>query len=189
MDPLTRAHNLIMNDSSSSASAMVDGSLHARLTEVGLELPDVVRPSRHFEPAVRRGQWVGTSGQVPLRADGLVAHGVVGADVDLESAQRCAMQCVLNALAALSEVVALESIEAISSLTVYVASANDFHGQPAVADAASMLLTYLLGPAGQHVRSAVGVVALPRNAPVEIELTVLCAPAREDADVSDADVA
>ena len=187
MDALSRARNLLMNDSSSSGLANVDGSFHARLAGVGLELPDVVRPSRHFEPAVRRGQWVGTSGQVPLRADGLVAQGVVGADVDLETAQRCAMQCVLNALAAVNDVVALESIEATSSLTVYVASANDFYCQPAVADAASMLLTYLLGTAGQHMRSAVGVVALPRNAPVEIELTALCAPAPENTDVSDAD--
>ena len=145
---------------------------HARLRELGLELPAVVRPSLHFAPAHLWNGWVRTSGQVPVRNGALVAEGTVGADVDLAAAQECARQCVLNGLAAINDVAGnLHNVESVFSVTVYVASAPDFNAQPRVADAASELISIVFGEAGRHSRSAVGVIALPRRAPVEIELT------------------
>lgn len=152
-------------------------TVSSRLVELGLSLPDAVRPSRLFSPALAHNGIVTTSGQVPVRNGELVAAGTVGALVDLAAAQECARQCVLNALAAVAEEIGeLDQVDAITRMVVYVASAPGFHDQPAVADAASVLLADIFGARGIHARSAVGVAALPRRAPVEIELTVAYTP-------------
>jgi enamine deaminase RidA (YjgF/YER057c/UK114 family) len=144
-----------------------------RLAELGLTLPDVVAPLAAYVPAVRTGDLVFTAGQVPIRDGALMATGKVGAEVSVEEAQACAEQCALNALAAVASVVGdLAAIEQIVKVVVYVASAPDFTGQPAVANGASELLGAVFGDAGAHARSAVGVAVLPRDVPVEVELTV-----------------
>lgn len=143
-----------------------------RLAQLGLELPDVPAPVAAYVPAVRFANTVQTSGQLPLRDGGLVATGLVGADVTPEEAQDAARQCALNAVAAAAQVAGgVEKLDRVLKVLAFVASADGFHGQPAVADGASLLLGDLFGESGRHARSAVGVAQLPRDAAVEVEVT------------------
>ena len=144
-----------------------------RLAALGLTLPPVVAPLAAYVPAVRSGNTVYTAGQVPIADGELLAQGKVGAEVSADQAFGLARTCVLNALAAAaSEAGGLSSIIRVLKLTGFVASAPDFTAQPQVVNGASELLLEIFGEAGKHARSAVGVAALPRNAPVEIELIV-----------------
>lgn len=142
-----------------------------RLAELGLTLPPVTRPLASYVPAVRTGNLVYTSGQLPIVDGKLRATGKVGAEVGLEEARELARICALNALAAVHSVVGdLSAIVRIVKVLGFVASAPDFTGQPQVVNGASELLSDVLGDAGRHARSAVGVAVLPLDAPVEVEL-------------------
>ena len=143
-----------------------------RLQELGLSVPEVAKPVAAYIPAVRSGAHVFTSGQLPMRSGELIRTGKVGAGVTPEEAVECAQLCALNALAAIDAEVPLEQVTRIVKLVVFVASAPDFTGQPGVANGASELVGKVFGDAGRHARSAVGVAALPLDAPVEVEMTV-----------------
>ena len=144
-----------------------------RLAELGLSVPEVVPPVAAYVPAVRSGDQVFTSGQLPMRSGELMATGKVGAEVTEEEAYACAQQCALNAIAAINaEVGDLSLVKRIVKVVVFVASSPDFTGQPQVANGASELFGEVFGDAGVHARSAVGVVALPLDAPVEVEVIV-----------------
>jgi enamine deaminase RidA (YjgF/YER057c/UK114 family) len=144
-----------------------------RLAELGLQLPEVVTPLASYVPAVRSGSYVYTSGQVPMVAGAMQVTGKVGADVDPETAKDAARTCALNALAAVRSVTGdLSAVTRVVKVVGYVASTPDFTGQPGVVNGASDLLGHVFGDAGAHARSAVGVVSLPLDAPVEVELIV-----------------
>lgn len=143
-----------------------------RLAELGIELPPVAAPVAAYLPAVRAGSLVYTSGQLPTAGGVLPATGRVGAEVTAEDAAGYARTCALNALAAVHDLVGIDSIVRVVKLVGFVASAPGFGGQPAVVNGASELLGQIFGEAGRHARSAVGVAELPLNAPVEIELIV-----------------
>ncbi|MFL6137734.1 MAG: RidA family protein [Frankiaceae bacterium] len=144
-----------------------------RLVELGITLPDVVPPVAAYVPAVRSGSMVYVSGQVPVVNGKLATTGKVGAEVDPETAKDLARTCALNALAAVkAEIGDLAAVRRIVKLVGFVASAPDFTGQPQVVNGASELLGEVFGEAGKHARSAVGVAALPLDAPVEVELIV-----------------
>jgi enamine deaminase RidA (YjgF/YER057c/UK114 family) len=144
-----------------------------RLAELGLAVPEVAKPLASYVPAVRSGQHVYTAGQLPLREGELITTGKVGGEVTEEQGLECARQCGLNALAAVrAETGELSAIKRIVKVVVFVASTPDFTGQPAIANGASDLFGEVFGDAGRHARSAVGVAALPRDAPVEVELVV-----------------
>ncbi len=144
-----------------------------RLEALGLKLPDVVAPVAAYVPAVRTGAYVYTAGQIPLVDGKLPAAGKVGGDVDAEQAKELARVCALNALAAVASVTGgLSAIRRVVKVTGFVASAPGFTGQPQVVNGASELLLDVFGDAGRHARSAVGVAALPLDAPVEVELIV-----------------
>jgi enamine deaminase RidA (YjgF/YER057c/UK114 family) len=144
-----------------------------RLAERGLTVPEVVAPLAAYVPAVRSGQHVYTAGQLPMRGGSLITTGKVGAEVTPEQAVECAQQCALNALAAVrAEIGELSAVRRVVKVVVFVASAPDFTGQPAVANGVSELLGEVFGEAGVHARSAVGVAVLPLDAPVEVELVV-----------------
>jgi enamine deaminase RidA (YjgF/YER057c/UK114 family) len=145
----------------------------ARLEVLGLHLPVVLPPIAAYSPAVTSGRLVWTSGQIPLRDGTLLATGHVGGGVDLVTAQACACQAALNAVAVLKEHLGdLDRVEQVVKIVVFVASAADFIDQALVANGASELLQDVFGLAGVHARSAVGVAALPLGAPVEVELLV-----------------
>jgi enamine deaminase RidA (YjgF/YER057c/UK114 family) len=144
-----------------------------RLAALGLELPAVAPPVAAYVPAVRTGNYVYTSGQLPLVSGALPQTGKVGADVTPEDANRLARQCALNALAAVkAEVGDLAAVTRVVKVVGFVASAAQFTGQPQVVNGASELLGAVFGDAGAHARSAVGVAVLPLDAPVELELIV-----------------
>lgn len=144
----------------------------ARLAELGLTLPSVVPPLAAYVPAVRSGDLVFTSGQLPMQDGRLPAVGKVGAQVTPEQAKELAQVCALNALAAVDALVGLASVVQVVKVVGFVASTPDFTGQPAVVNGASELFGAVFGEGGRHARSAVGVAALPLDAPVEVEVVV-----------------
>lgn len=158
----------------SPPSAAADGSrIRQRLTELGLELPSVAAPVAAYVPAVRSGDHVLTSGQLPFVDGSLPRTGKVGAEVTAEQAAELAATSCLNALAAIEDLVgSLDQIVRVVKLTGFVASDPSFTGQPAVTNGASELLGEVFGERGAHARSAVGVAVLPMDAPVELELQV-----------------
>jgi enamine deaminase RidA (YjgF/YER057c/UK114 family) len=144
-----------------------------RLTELGLSVPEVAKPVAAYVPAVRTGNHIYTSGQLPMRSGELITTGKVGAGVSPEEAYACAQQCALNALAAVGSLVGeLSAVVRVVKVVVFVASAPDFTGQAGVANGASELIGQVFADAGRHARSAVGVAVLPLDAPVEVELVV-----------------
>ena len=143
-----------------------------RLAELGLDLPDVVTPLAAYVPAVRTGNLVYTSGQLPMVAGELLASGKVGGDVTPDDGKDLARVCALNALAAVHALVGIDSVTRVVKVVGFVASAPGFNGQPGVVNGASHLLGEVFGDAGAHARSAVGVSELPLDAPVEVELIV-----------------
>jgi enamine deaminase RidA (YjgF/YER057c/UK114 family) len=146
-------------------------SPEARLTALGLTLPQVALPLAAYVPAVRTGRYVYTSGQLPMLAGELLAVGKVGADLGAAEASALARTCALNALAAVASVAGgLSAIRRIVKVTGFVASAPGFTQQAQVVNGASELLLEVFGEAGRHARSAVGMAVLPLDAPVEIEL-------------------
>ena len=142
----------------------------SRLAELGLEIPPVVAPVATYIPAVQSGSLVYTSGQLPMVDGALKYSGKVGAEVSVEDGQDAAKICALNALAAVHDLVGLDAVVRIVKVVGFVASAPGFTDQPIVVNGASEFLGAVLGDAGVHARSAVGVAELPKNTPVEVEL-------------------
>ena len=151
-------------------------AVEARLSEIGLSVPDVAPPVAVYVPAVRDGDLVFTSGQLPMVQGTLAETGKVGETAGLVSPERAkelAGICALNAIAAVKSVIGdLDAVTRVVKVVGFVASDPEFTGQPAVVDGASLLLHEVLGAAGVHARSAVGVAVLPLDAPVEVEITV-----------------
>lgn len=144
-----------------------------RLAELGLAVPPVAAPVAAYVPAIRSGDYVYTSGQLPMVQGALAATGKVGAEIDAEQAKALAATCALNAIAAVKSVVGdLDQVVRVVKVVGFVASAPDFTGQPGVVNGASELLGTVFGDAGVHARSAVGVSVLPLDAPVEVEILV-----------------
>ncbi|MFE2226376.1 RidA family protein [Streptomyces kronopolitis] len=148
-------------------------AVEEKIATLGLKLPQVVPPLASYQPAVRSGAYVHTSGQLPMVDGALPATGKVGAEVSAEQAKELAATCALNALAAVKSVVGdLDRIQRVVKVVGFVASAPDFTGQPGVLNGASELLGEILGDKGVHARSAVGVAVLPLDSPVEVEIQV-----------------
>jgi enamine deaminase RidA (YjgF/YER057c/UK114 family) len=128
----------------------------------------------NYLPVRITGSLAFVSGQIPMAQGQLLASGPVPSVVTPDAARAAARQCVINGLAALRQALDgdLDRIEGVIRLGVFVASDPGFYGQPTVADGASELLVELWGDAGRHARAAVGCVALPLGATVEVELVV-----------------
>jgi len=143
----------------------------ARLQELGLTLPQPPQAVASYVPARQAGRLLLVSGQLPFRDGELLARGRVPEQVSLEEAQACARQCALNGLAVASAALEgdLDRIEHVARVGCFVASTPEFFDQPKVANGASDLLVEVFGDAGRHARAAVGSVALPLGAPVEVE--------------------
>lgn len=152
------------------------GVVEDRLKAIGLEVPDVVPPVAAYVPAVRQGDLVFTSGQLPMVSGSMVQTGKVGDGhglVPADDAKALAQACALNAIAAVKALIGdLDKVTQVVKVVGFVASDPSFTGQPGVVNGASELLGHAFGDAGAHARSAVGVVALPLDAPVEVEIVV-----------------
>ncbi len=144
-----------------------------KLQQIGLELPVPATPLGHYIPALKVGEWIYTSGQLPLSEGKLVKPGGEGKadDSNKDQVKQAARVATLNTLAAIKQVAgSLENVEQIVKISVYVASAPGFHAQPYVANGASELIGEVFGEKGKHTRSAIGVAELPINASVELEV-------------------
>ena len=154
----------------------MSSAVEARLAELGLSVPDVAPPVAVYVPAVRDGNHIYTSGQLPFVAGELAGTGKVGAGdglVPADDAKALAQVCALNAIAAVKSVVGdLDKVTRVVKVVGFVASDPSFTGQPGVINGASELLGKAFGDAGVHARSAVGVAVLPLDAPVEVEIVV-----------------
>jgi enamine deaminase RidA (YjgF/YER057c/UK114 family) len=145
-------------------------TIDEKLKELGISLNDTPKPLGSYVPCVRSGNLVFLSGVLPLRDGRITRTGRVGDTVSLEDAQEDARQIVINAVSILKSYLGgLEKIQRCVKVNGFVASAADFYDQPRVLNGASDLLFGIFGDAGRHARSAVGVYALPLNAPVEID--------------------
>jgi enamine deaminase RidA (YjgF/YER057c/UK114 family) len=144
-----------------------------RLREMGLALPPAPKPVGSYVPAVRTGNLVFVSGQLPMKDGQLMAKGHVAAEVKLEEAQACARQAALNALAVVAaEIGGLAKVARIVRLIGHVASSPGFTDQAKVLNAASDLVAEVFGDIGRHSRAALGAAELPLGAPVELEMIV-----------------
>ena len=144
-----------------------------RLAELGLTLPATAAPVGSYVPAIRSGQYVLASGQLPFRDGKVMCTGKVPGDVSVEDAADGAELAVLNGLAAAAQAAGgLDAIARVLRVTVFVNSSPGFTQQPKVANGASDLLAKIFGDAGRHARAAVGVAELPLNSSVELDLMV-----------------
>lgn len=149
------------------------GTVEARIKELGHALPKVPPPIGLYVPAVRTGNLVMTSGQLPLVDGQLAFAGAVGGDVSEKDGAAAARFCVVNALAAIkAEIGELDDVKRVVRLDGFVQSTPDFDAQPAVLNGASQFLVDVFGDIGRHTRMAIGVNALPMNAPVEVAVWV-----------------
>jgi enamine deaminase RidA (YjgF/YER057c/UK114 family) len=147
--------------------------IEARLKELQITVPEAPKPLASYVPAVQTGDFVFTSGQLPMLDGVLQFPGRLGDGVSVEEGRQAARISVINCLSAVKSVLGnLDSIEKIVKVTVFISCDSGFTEQPEVANGASDLLLEIFGEAGKHSRSAVGVSALPRNASVEIEMIV-----------------
>jgi enamine deaminase RidA (YjgF/YER057c/UK114 family) len=141
-----------------------------RLHALGVRMPAAPKPQGTYVPAVRTGNLVFVAGQLPMRDGKLIFTGKVGREVSLEQAQEAAGACFLNALAALAFLgIGPAQVTRVIRLGGFVQCVDGFTEQPKVINGASDLCRALFGDAGAHARLAVGVNALPLDAPVEIE--------------------
>ncbi|MEE8272916.1 MAG: RidA family protein [Alphaproteobacteria bacterium] len=146
------------------------GTIEARLIEHDIELPEAAAPAANYVPAVRSGNMLYVSGQLPMWDGGLRHCGRLGAGVPLDEGQACARLCALNivaqAKAALGD---LDRVARVVKLVGFVNSTPDFTDQPKVINGASDLMVEVFGDRGKHARAAVGVAALPFGVAVEVD--------------------
>lgn len=147
-------------------------SVEARLSELGISLPDAPKPVANYMPAVVSGNLVFVSGQVSA-ADEEAVKGRLGDGVSLEEGQRAARLCALAILAQVKAAAgSLDKIKRVVKLGGFVQCTPDFDQHPAVINGASDLMVELLGDAGKHARFAVGAPSLPLGFAVEVDAVV-----------------
>jgi enamine deaminase RidA (YjgF/YER057c/UK114 family) len=143
-----------------------------QLDTLGLVLPPPPAPGGNYLYAKRVGPLLYLSGVVSSNSSGVMT-GTVGLDRTVADGYSAAKACALTQLAVLRrELGSLSAVEEVISVNGYVNAIASFEDSPAVINGASDLLVQVFGEAGKHVRAAVGVSALPRNALVEIQMTV-----------------
>jgi enamine deaminase RidA (YjgF/YER057c/UK114 family) len=144
-----------------------------RLAALGLTLPEPTRPVANYVPWVLTGDCLYISGQVSIDADGGI-RGVVGVDIDLETAKRAAKTCGINLIAQTRAALDgdLGRVRRIVKLNGFVQAGPSFFEIPQVLNGCSDLMVEVFGEAGRHARSAVGVYRLPLNFAVEVDAVV-----------------
>lgn len=147
-------------------------TVYKRLEELGLRLPTAPKPVAAYVPWVRTGNLIFVSGQIPMVDGKLLCAGTVPNEVPPDKAEAAARACAMNLLAVLNDATEenLDAVTRVVRLGVFVASASGFTQQPKVANGASELMVSVFGERiGRHARAAVGSIALPLGAPVEVE--------------------
>ncbi len=147
-------------------------SAESRIAELGLVLPALPAPGGNYVPVKTVGHLVYLSGVISTNSNGVIA-GTVGGDRSIEDGYAAARACALIHVAVLrNHLGTLDAVKSIVSLNGYVNAVAGFTDSPKVINGASDLFVEIFGEAGRHVRAAIGVAALPRNALVETQITV-----------------
>lgn len=145
-------------------------TIENRLQKFGISIPEAMQPVANYVTAARLGNQLFISGQLPLISGKPVAVGKVGRTVSVEQAKKSAEACAINILAQAKVALgSLEKIKQVVKVTAFVATDPNFTDIPLVANGASDLFVNILGDAGKHARSAIGVSSLPMDVPVEVE--------------------
>ncbi|WP_343314506.1 RidA family protein [Brucella sp. BE17] len=148
-------------------------TIESRLNNLGISLPEAAAPAANYVPFAQSDKLLLTSGQLPLENGKLIHTGQIGDALTVSHGQAAARACAINVLAQAKAALGdLARIKRIVKITVFVASTPGFVEQHLVANGASDLFVEVLGDAGKHARSAVGVASLPFNAPVEVEAII-----------------
>ncbi len=147
------------------------GQIDKRLADAGITLPSAANPIANYVPAVRTGNLLFISGQLPLKEGVVALEGKVGDTVSLDQATEAARLCALNIISQAKTALGgdLDRVKRVVKLTGFVACGPNFAQHPQVINGASDLMVQVFGDAGRHSRAAVGAPSLPRNAPVEVE--------------------
>lgn len=160
-----------------TTSTTRDTRFAAAAADLGHGFDGELRIGGNYTPAVRHGDVIYVSGQIPRVGDTVAVIGRVGAETSVDDGKRAARICAMRALALLRQTLgSLDAIERILRMTVYVRSAPDFTQQSEVGDGASDLLRAVLGDAGVHTRTSIGVLQLPKGAAVEVDLIAAAVP-------------
>ena len=149
----------------------MSGEIDAKLSEMGLSLPDAPAPAANYVPHVTAGSLIFVSGQISIAADGTLLTGKLGDDLDVAAGAAAAERCALALLAQVNAALEgdMSRLKRVVKLTGFVNSTADFKDQPKVINGASDLLVAVLGDKGRHARAAVSAAALPLGVAVEIE--------------------
>lgn len=166
------ASKLIEAEDDEMRNSATDKRFHEQGKFLGYNFDGEIKIGGNYVPLVRDGNYLYVSGQIPRVGNTVVVTGAVGASVSLADAQKAAKVCVMRSLALLQRTLgSLAHIQSVPRITVYVQSAPNFIQQSEVADGASEVLFQVLGDqVGAHSRTSVGVLQLPKNAAVEIDL-------------------
>lgn len=131
----------------------------------------------HYEPLVRHHDEIYVSGLVPRMSGKMQYPGRVGLELSLRDAQAAASISAMRGLALIVDAIgSLDKIKSLIRVTVYVKSTADFVDLSEVANGASDVFSHVLGDAGKHTRTTVGVYQLPKNAAVEVDMIVALRP-------------
>jgi enamine deaminase RidA (YjgF/YER057c/UK114 family) len=151
----------------------MSGTPTERLRELGLALPPPPRPVGAYAAVVVEGGQAFVSGQIVTKDGAAVSPGRVDREVPADRARELARSATLQALSALVDRLgSLDRVRRVLRVVVFVASSEGFVRQHEVANGATDVLVEVFGDTGRPARAALGVVALPLNAPVEVELLV-----------------
>lgn len=163
---------MTLNPRYEGAQAIVATGIEARLQELGISLPALPASGGNFIPAKTVGSIVYLSGVISTNPQGIIM-GTVGLDRSIEEGYAAARACALTQLVVVQRHLgSLDAVKSIVGVNGYVNAVAGFADSPKVINGASDLLVEIFGEAGRHVRAAIGVSALPRNALVEVQMTV-----------------
>ncbi|MFQ5521383.1 MAG: RidA family protein [Candidatus Methylomirabilia bacterium] len=143
----------------------------ARLKELGINLPEPVKPVANYVPSARAGNLLFLAGHGPLRDGKATRRGKLGKDLSVEEGYQVAREVGLSLLASTRAALgSLDRVKRVVKVLGMVASAEGFGDQPKVMNGFSDLMVEVFGETGRHARSAVGMAELPMGIPVEIEM-------------------
>lgn len=145
--------------------------IHAKLSELGLELPQAAAPAANYVPYVISGNHIFVAGQIPFLNGQKMHMGKLGENLKIEDGQEAARACCLNILGQVNAAIGGDwsKVKRCVKLGAFVNCTPDFNDHPAVVNGASDLMVAVLGEAGKHARFAVGAPSLPLGVAVEID--------------------
>ena len=146
--------------------------IEEKLTSLGIKLPTPPTPAGSYVPAIKTGNLLFISGQIPMEEGKVIFTGKV-TDDNLETAQKSAKMCAINLLAQIKrELGSLDKVTKVVRLSGFINSDAEFYQHPKVINAASDLFFEIFGDKGKHSRIAVGVACLPLNSMTEIDAVI-----------------